>query len=107
MEKKTIFLVLLILGIGSVFFSFISSMKYSGYAVMDDCLIAKNRFENTKDNFECEIKEGEDYLEICEKDGELISYEHKKGVFKEWVFKKDGKEERYIYDLKTKTCKKR
>ena len=98
---------MLILVVGALFFSFLSWMNFSGFAVTDvnDCLIAKNKFDISKKHFEC-TSEGtaEEATEICIREGETMTYHYVKSDFKEWAFEKDGTKETYTYDLESKTC---
>lgn len=108
MKKQTIFFSILILTVGALFFSFLNFMDFSGYAVkdIDNCLIAKNKFEISQKHFECTSEGvGDETTDICTREGETITYTYSKSNFKEWIFEKEGKIEIYTYDLKSKTCK--
>jgi len=109
MKKQGIFVILVILAVGSIFFSFIDSMNYSGNVVRDlDCSLAMNEFESSKKNYNCDLKrEGEISVERCNVVGETMIYEYSPNEFKKWIFIKNDKEEIYFYDLKNKVCEKR
>lgn len=110
MKKEGLFVVLAILAVGSIFFSFIGSMNYSGNVVKDvDCSLAMNKFESSKSSFDCEDGDNSGiYTEICKKNDEIMIYEYSLGEYKKWSFiEKDGTREEYVYDLSSKNCEKR
>ncbi len=83
MKKQTIFFSILILAVGALFFSFLNSMDFSGFAVkdVDDCLIAKNKFEVSKKHFTCTVEgTGEETMEECVRNGETMTYEYIKEI---------------------------
>ena len=107
MEQKTIFYSILIIAVGAMFFSLLGWMDFSGYAVKDinDCLIAKNKFEISQKHFECTSEEaGDEITEICTREGETMTYKYSKSNFKKWTFEKEGDTEVYTYDLESRTC---
>ena len=109
MKKEGLFVILAVLALGAIFFSFISSMNYSGYAVKDmsSCLAAKNRFDSFKIDSNCVLKTKEGVkIESCQNGDEMAKYEYSPSEFKRWSFLKEGEKEEYIYYLKTKECKK-
>jgi hypothetical protein len=107
MKKQTIFFSILIIAVGAMFFSMLGWMDFSGYAVKDvnDCLIAKNKFEISQKHFECTSEgEGDETTTICTREGETMTYEYSKSNFKIWTFEKKGEIDIYTYNLESRTC---
>jgi hypothetical protein len=107
MKQRTLFYSILIIAVGAIFFSLLGWMDFSGYAVKDvnDCLIAKNKFDISQKHFECTAEGvGDETLTICTRDGETMTYQYSKSNFKKWTFEKNEEINTYTYNLESRTC---
>ena len=99
--KRIVLFVLGIIALAVIITSLVGNMKIMGYVVKNTnkCVAAMERFENLKEDYECEkLTEDDVKIERCTED---IYYKIYKDGSKEWNLG----EETYFYDNVKKMCR--